>query len=299
MKNLNRIHLSGLRAAEAVGRLGSLRAAADELGVTPGAVSQQVQKVEGQLGRLLFLRTPKGLVPASDSLPLLRRMTSGMAELSGAVDMALGGHPNRITISVAPVFAAKWLVWRLPSFQAAHPDIQIGIDASASYVDPDRSEADACVRVGGGHWPESVVEKLAGQHVFPVCSPLLGERLKQPSDLPALPVIRDKGSRLDWNLWLKPNGLESAQLSPGPVYSDASLCVDAAIAGQGVFLAWETLAEYALRAGHLVMPFPDRYPSGDAYWFVTGRVKRAGGAVRAFRDWLRTELRASDGEIST
>ena len=95
-----------------------------------------------------------------------------------------------------------------------------------------------------------------------------------------------------WNVWLEPNGLDEAILSEGPVFSNASLCLDAAIAGQGVFLAWETLACDALRSGRLVAPFSDRYPTGFSYWYVTGKYALRSQAVRDFEAWLRSELEA-------
>jgi LysR family glycine cleavage system transcriptional activator len=108
-----------------------------------------------------------------------------------------------------------------------------------------------------------------------------------------VPVIRDQGEMFGWNTWLEPNGLDEAILSDGPVFSDAALCLDAAIAGQGVFLAWETLACDALRSGRLVAPFPGRYPNGFAYWYVTGQYARRSQSVRDFETWLRSELEAS------
>ena len=93
-----------------------------------------------------------------------------------------------------------------------------------------------------------------------------------------------------WNAWLHPNGLDESILGDGPVFSDASLCLDAAVAGQGVFLGWETLACDAISMGRLIAPFPDRYATGIAYWFVTSRSSSSTRAVEAFRDWLKSEL---------
>ena len=107
---------------------------------------------------------------------------------------------------------------------------------------------------------------------------------------------RDPDALFDWATWLAPNGLDPAVLGDGPVFSDASMCLDAAIAGQGVFLAWETLAHDAIRMGRLVAPFPGRYPTGIAYWFVTGRQRGRSPRIRAFRDWLEAALATSIGD---
>jgi LysR family glycine cleavage system transcriptional activator len=293
MRNLNRVSLGGLRAIEAVGRLGSLRAAADEIGVTPGAISQQVQKAEAQLGCMLFERRPKGMTLTPRGHDVLRHLTSGMSELSAAVALATRHQEDTLTVSVAPVFAGKWLVWRLNRFHEAHPHMRIRVDATSAFVDPDMSDVDVCIRVGSGQWSGVKTKRLADQRAFPVCSPALAAQINSLGDLSRVPVIRDRGEMFGWNIWLKPNGLDDAILSDGPVFSDASLCLDAAIAGQGVFLAWEALACDALRSGRLVAPFPDRYPTGFSYWYVTGRYAPASRSVRDFEAWLRSELEAS------
>lgn len=290
MKNLGHIHLGGLRAIEAVGRLGGLRAAADEIGVTVGAVSQQVQKTEQQLGRALFERRPKGLRLTPHGEAVMRHLTIGMSELSAAVTLAERREDRGLTVSVAPVFASKWLVWRLKKFNALHPDIRVRVDATNTMVDPNTSDVDICIRVGTGDWQGVTMSKLIDQHIFPVCSPSLAAQISEPRDLARFPIILDQGETFGWNIWLKPNGLDDTILGDGPTFSDGSLCLDAAIAGQGVFLAWETVACDALRFGRLVAPFPDRYRTDYAHWFVTGRHGPKSRSVRDFERWLRREL---------
>ena len=293
MKNLNRIHLNGLRAIEAVGRLGNLRAAADELGVTVGAVSQQVQKAEQQLGRTMFERRAKGMVPTALGADVVGRLTTGLAELSAAVSLVQAENTNTLTVSVAPVLAGKWLVWRLSRFNEAHPEIHIRVEATVALVDPNTSDVDLCIRVGEGGWPDVEATWLLDHRVFPVCSPALAERLKEPADLAKLPVIRDLGANFDWDAWLEPNDLDKSMLQAGPEYSDAMLCLDAAIAGQGLFLAWDTLANDPISFGQLVAPFPGRHSSGLSYWFVTAQHAPRSKSVEAFRRWVKQELDAS------
>jgi len=290
MRNLNRFHLNGLRALEAAGRLGNLRAAAEELGVTVGAVSQQILKAEEQFGRPLFERHPKGLKPTAFGQDVLRYLSAGFAEISAGLALAERRREGVLTVSVAPVFASKWLVWRLQRFREQHPDIRVRIDADVSLVDPGSSDVDVCIRVGRGGWPNVKAERLLDQLIFPVCSAAIGERLRHPRDLAAVPIIREPTPMFGWNAWLGPNGLDESILGDGPVFSDASLCLDAAVAGQGVFLGWETLACDAIAMGRLVAPFPDRYGTGISYWFVTARSAPATRAVSAFRDWLKSEL---------
>jgi len=290
MQNLNRIHLNGLRAVEAVGRLGSLRAAAGELGVSTGAVSQQVIKCEAQLGKAVFDRTSRGVVPTAFGRELLGQLTSGFRILDGAVGLSHRHSDSILTISVAPVLAAKWLVPRLADYQRSHPDIQVRLDASVTMVDPDASDIDIALRVGKGDWPGVASDFLLLQEVFPVCAPDMAARIREPRDLLALPIVRDANSVISWDVWLKPFALAEKDLKEGNTFTDAALALDAAIAGQGVMLAWQTLAHYALSVGQLVAPFPERAATGLAYWLVTSATRREPAKVRDFRQWIKREI---------
>ncbi|MBV8473651.1 MAG: LysR family transcriptional regulator, partial [Hyphomicrobiales bacterium] len=258
---MNRYPLVALRAVEAAGRLGGLAKAGEELGVTAGAVSQHIRKVEAQLGRNVFERTARGLRPTAVGAPFVDALTRGFQEIARAV-AAAEARPNAgLTISVAPVLAAKWLVPRLTRFYTAHPGVPLRIDASVELADLDASDIDAGVRVGTGPWPNVRAERLAGLDLFPVCSPALAERIQGLDELSGLPVIRDHGSPGRWRHWLAGQGAPDLPLGGGPVYSDAALCLEAAIAGQGVALAWPTLAVDALRSGCLRAPFARRVAS--------------------------------------
>lgn len=295
MKTLNQIHLSGLRAVEAVARLGSVKAAAEEFGVTVGAVSQQIQRTEAQLGVQLFERQNRLLLPTQHLTAMQPHLTAAMASLSAAVAATQHNKEDTLTISVAPVFAAKWLVWHLKKFNKHHPEIRVRVEATVDLVDPDSTGIDLCIRVGKGPYPDLKAEKLLHQRVFPVCCPALASRVKKPGDILKFPIIRDPGQMFTWKPWLKLFGLEDASLQDGPVFSDGSLCLDAAIAGQGVFLAWETLAYYALQSGQLISPFPDRPATGLKYWLISGSNPSNTKAKQAFREWIKCELQISIG----
>lgn len=290
MNELNRIHLNGLRALEACGRRGSLKEAAAELGVTVGAVSQQVIRAEEQLGRVVFDRTSKGLRPTRFGAEFLQRLTAGFSMLEQAVASAARHPDNVLTISVAPVLASKWLVPRLGGYMAAHPGMQVRLDASIGLVDPATSDIDIAIRVGPGGWPGVREEQILEQEVFPVCAPDIAARLREPADLLEVPVVADANSNLRWQTWLDRYGLSEDDLTPGNSYTDAALALDAVIAGQGVMLAWQTLAEYALRVGTLVAPFPHRARTGLSYWLITAASRREDERVRGFKQWIRSEI---------
>ena len=283
MRNLNTLHLNGLRALEAVGRLGSLQAAADEMGVTIGAVSQQVIKAEAQLGRPIFQRLPKGMVPVAAARPLLAGLTEGFQSLSHAVTLGRQTDETLLTISVAPVFAARFLVHRLDRFSRRHPDIRLRIDATTALADLGAGDVDLGIRVGRGSWPGVDAELLMMQRVFPVVAPALAETLREPADILKLPAIIDGPAMFSWDVW-----------PPRHVFNDASLCLDATMAGQGVMLAWQTLAGFALEQGRLVKPFQLEAPTGMGHYLVTRSGSRPPAKVRAFRDWLREEMLTVD-----
>ncbi|HEV7251570.1 MAG TPA: LysR substrate-binding domain-containing protein [Mesorhizobium sp.] len=290
MRNLNRVHLNGLRAAESVGRLGSLARAAEEMGVTPGAVSQQLVRLERQLGRALFSRETRGLALTPFGAAFLARLTAGFQTLEDALALAFRHEENVLTISVAPVFASKWLVPRLNRFTAAHPGLSVRLDASVELKSPDGSDIDLCIRVGDGRWPGVAKELLLPQEVFPVCAPAFAEKLKQPSDLLDLAVVADANSNLSWDLWLAPHGLNAADLKIAYSFTDASLALDAAVAGLGVLLGWQTLAHDAIRAGQLTAPLPGRANTGFGYWLISSAQRRDTAAAASFRRWIVQEL---------
>jgi LysR family transcriptional regulator, glycine cleavage system transcriptional activator len=296
MESLNRYPLVALRAVEAAGRCGNLAKAAAEQGVTVGAVSQHIRKVEAQLGRKLFDRTARGLRPTAVGAPLIESLTRGLQEMARAVAVAEARRGTGLTISVAPVLAAKWLVPRLTRFHAAHPDIALRIDATIELADFDVSDVDAGVRVGVGPWPGVRAERLAGLAMFPVCSPAVAEQIRDLADLERLPIIRDHGSPGRWPAWLAGQGAPGLRLADGPIYSDAALCLDAAIAGQGVTMAWPTLAADALKCGAVRAPFVGSVDAGESYWLVGSAARPLSAAARAFARWLKTEL-AADGAV--
>lgn len=298
MKNRH-VSLNGLRAIEAAGRLGSLAAAAGELGVSVGAVSQQVIKCEAQLGRPVFERRSRGLAPTAFGETLLPQLGAAFQALDLAISSARRHPDTVITISVAPVFAAKWLVPRLASWSRRHPDVTVRLDASVAMVDPDATDIDLAIRVGDGNWPGVRTEFLLSQEIFPVCAPQLAKRLATPRDLYRVPIVRDANSTLTWDMWLAPLGLSATALPAGNSFTDAALALDAAIAGQGALLAWQTLAADALRAGTLVAPFPGRAATGLGYWLVTSSTRREPRRVQDFKAWLRDEMRETEAMFGT
>lgn len=282
--------LRALRAVEAVARLGTLARAAEELAVSPGAVSQQIAGAEAALGFPLFRRTPRGMEVTEAAETTCRYLVEGFARLEAAIGEAERRQHNLLTVSVAPVFAARWLIWRLPDFQAAHPEVKVRLDASLALVDPGASDVELCIRVGRGDWPGVDAERLFPQVVFPVCSPDLAGRLRTPGDLLDVPIIREPRPNFGWEDWLDADDPPASALPDGAVYSDASLCLDAAISGGGVLLTFETLAVDAIAHGRLVEPFRRRRATANGYWLVSAPGRRLSRPAQLFRSWLKARI---------
>lgn len=293
MQNLNTIPLSALRAIEAIARNGTLARAAEELGVTAGALSQRLAKAEAALGRPLFIRLSTGLKPTEICAEVAPRLTRAITDLSAIVSDIRSIDNTTLTVSVAPIFASRWLIWRIHRFNQQIPTISIRIVPTIEMVDLDRSEVDVGIRVGEDAAIGTGAIKLLDQRVFPVCSPDIAKRVRTPADLLGLPVIRENDRLYGWDSWLAEQGFSTPTLKPGPTYADASLCLDAVMTGQGVFMAWETLACDALERGQVVSPFHQRSRTGATYWFATSRISARKPSVRKFRSWLETELECS------
>jgi len=289
MDRLGKVHLNGLRAVETVARRGSLQKAADELGVSPSAVSQLINRAEKQIGRLVFERTRTGLVPTEFGRRFSERLTAAFRELSGAMALAEDAADNRLVVSVAPAFAARWLVPRLSRFYTAHPEIILRIEASTQIADLDRSDIDVAIRMGDGHWPGVRAELLFAQRIFPVCAPVIAARLKQVEDLQREWVIREEAGMVDWNRWFAQAGVEGVTPLMGASFTDPNLCLEAAIGGQGVMLASQLLAADALADGRLVAPFGITADSGLGYYVATSAAKKPNRKVTAFKRWLEEE----------
>jgi len=297
MNTLNRISLNGLRAIESVARHGALGPASDELGVTPGAISQQIIKAERQLDRRVFRRDGRRLVLTEFGAAILPHLDDGFRQLARAAAMAQERSDCTLTISVAPVLASKWLVPRLGEFAARHPDIRIRLDASVELVDLAGSDVDLALRVGPGGWPDVEAERLIGQEIFPVCAPALAARIERPADVLEVPAVVDVNWLIGWDIWRDAMALPKNAMNIGNSFTDASLCLDAAIAGQGVMLAWQTLAEYALSKGTLVAPFREQVATGNAYWLVTAKGRRRQDKVEKFHRWVRAEFAGTEANV--
>ncbi len=293
MDNLSSFHLSRLRAVEVLGRHRTLAGAAGELNVSPGAVSKHVIKIETQLGRRLFNRTPGGFETAPEMKDFLTSLTQGFETIDGAIRALDREDKKEIRLTVAPIFARTWMIPRLATFYREFQDLRLEIESNREVIALPSSDFSCAIRFGKGPWPETRSSKLLEQCLFPVCAPSVAERLKSPEDLAKVPVILSRDNDMDWRRWLHAADAEHVKLLIGPRLSDADLSLGAAVSGLGVALAWQTVAVDAIRAGQLVVPFPVGIRSGNAYWFLKSEIGHGSRAVDTFEKWLFRNIEGS------
>lgn len=291
--------LSALRAFEAVARHLNFTKAADELHVTPAAVSQQVKVLEDHLGTALFRRTKRSVALTDAGRVILPDVQAGFEWFGRALDkVSTHAATKTLTISVAPSFASKWLLPRLGRFSALYPEIDIRISATMTLVDFRKDEADLAIRFGKGPYPGVDVEKLFPEALTPMCSPNLlnGKHpLKTPDDLRHFRLLHDVsipgGDRqLWWVQWLTAARAIKVNPNRGPRFSLAELALQAAIDDGGVVLGRVALAADDIAAGRLVCPFEFMMPLDVNYFLVLPVHNRHRAEIGAFRSWLRAEV---------
>jgi LysR family transcriptional regulator, glycine cleavage system transcriptional activator len=284
--------LLALRAFEAAARHGSFARAAEELSVTPAAVSQQVRYLEERLDVRLFTRHPRGIQLTRVGAEYAETLGIALDQIAAATDrVRISDRAGKLTIATTPSFAAKWLMPRLIRFQNRHPELDVRLSTSNALADFTHQDIDVAVRYGKGRWSGLHAELLLTTERFPVCSPSLRDgpvTLQTPDDLrnhTMLHLMVD-----EWAEWLSVAGLGELVWRRGPQYSDAGLLTQAAVEGHGVALGQRVLVADDLAAGRLVEPFTLRIPSEFAYYVVVlpGALERP--KVTAFYQWLREEV---------
>jgi LysR family glycine cleavage system transcriptional activator len=297
--------LNALRAFEAAARHLNFSRAADELSVTPGAVSQQIQNLEDYVGAALFKRTPRGLLltdAAQTALPALREAFDRLAEAASLLTAAVDGR--RLTLTTPPSFAAKWLVPRLGAFEQAHPQVDVWLSAGMELIDLAAGEVDVAIRYGAGRYPGLEVRRLIAESVIPVVSPELAREqpLETPEDLKNHVLLHDGSPDLDdscpdWPMWLAARGLRGVDGNRGPRFNQSSLVIEAAVNGRGVALAKRTLAQADLESGRLVAPLQIATAVDFAYYLVHPKAKGRLPQVKAFIGWIEAEAQAHEAAM--
>lgn len=298
--------LRSMRAFNAAARLLSFTKAADELGVTPAAISHQIKEIEDQLGISLFNRTSRSMIltregdilstAAAESLEMMARAIKRVRRLE---------QRNQIKVSASPSIAAKWLVPRIDRFLKIAPGADVRIDVSSTLADFDREDIDIAIRFGDGKYAGLDAELLFHDTLFPVCSPSIitkAKPLSQPRDLLKHSLIHlDWESPQgipwpNWRMWMAAAGIKDFDDSSGLHFRHSSLTIQAAIDGMGVALGDSNLVAADLAAGRLVKPFELALnaPPQFAYYVVTPRNAQANPLVPLFRNWCFDEAKQTE-----
>lgn len=295
------VYLNALRAFEAAARLQSFAAAADELNVSPPAISHLIRSLEEYVGRPLFIRSRSGVVLTAEAASAFPDIRTGFDLIgTGLQRLRRPVQTNIVTMSVTPAFAAKWLLPRIEAFRAGHPHLDIRLDSTNRLVDFLGEGIDIGVRYGCGSYPQLKAERMMGESVFPVCAPQLASKLSGSASAASggvfenLCLIHDTTMDFDpsfptWAAWMAARGLQMPSGRTLQINASA-LAIEAAVSGQGIALGRGALVAEDLAAGRLVRPFAtaagDHEKTEFAYYVVYPEQIELPERVCAVRDWL-------------
>jgi LysR family transcriptional regulator, glycine cleavage system transcriptional activator len=292
--------LRALRAFEAAARHHSFSAAANELGVTPTAISHQIRQLEEVFGVKLFQRRPRPLLLTSAGARLYPALRNGFDALVSAVALLAEGDvqaPLRVTSPSA--FASKWLVPQLPKWREQNPTVPLEIIGTDAVLDVRADAADVAIRYSRKPPPDYVVQEVFRDAYVPVCSPRLIERhgpIERAADLLRFPLIHYDWITRDpeaptWQQWLSVARSIDPDFRPPEKVWDLSFreelhAIDAVVGGQGVAICSDVVVSNELRNGLLVKAHPLSLP-GYGFYIVSMAHSPRAAAIEAFSAWMR------------
>ena len=282
--------VASLTALEALERLGTASAAATELSLTQGAVSRQIQMLEGQLGVTLVTRERQRLVLTPAARDYVTEVRRAMKILSDA-SLTLRANPSGGTLHLAilPAFGMHWLAPRLAGFAAGHPEVTVNLSTRLRPFDFDGTAFDAAIHYGREDWPGVSYLRLMAEQVQPFAAPaLLPGPVTQAADLLALPLLQLESRMGDWGRWFAHHGL-AGQRPPAMLFDQFATMAQAAVHGMGVALLPTFLAGADLAAGRLVPVFGAPVPAAGAYYLVQPLSRPERAPLASFRRWLIRE----------
>ena len=279
--------LNALRAFEVSARHLNFTRAAEELHLSPTAVSQHVKNLEQRLRVPLFRRVPRGLALTDEGIALLPTLAEAFARIAASLEgfgKDRGARPREVlSVGVVGTFAVGWLLPNLRAFQLAHPLIDLRIFTNNNRVDLAGEGLDFALRFGDGNWHGTEALALLRAPLAPVCAPGIAERLREPRDLGREPLLRSYRAD-EWTTWFAAAGLKPP-IVHGVVFDSSLAMAEAAAQGAGVALLPTAMFARDLRSGRLVRAFELEIDVGG-YWLTRLKSRRATPAMRAFRDWL-------------
>ncbi|RWC53276.1 transcriptional regulator GcvA [Mesorhizobium sp.] len=291
-----------LRTLEAAARHLNFTRAADELGLTPAAVSHQVKEIEDQLGLVLFTRTSRTIRLTEAGTVLFEASTDALDRLGRAVSRAqkLTRGTALLKVTLDAQFASKWLMRRVDDFRKHHPDIELRFDIAYEVRDFELDDIDVGIRFGAGKYPGLRAHRLFDNILIPVCSPSLltsGPPLREPRDLFNHTLAHIEWSRQgvtwpNWRMWMAAAGVTDFDDSRTVVFGTSTDAVQAALDGNAVALADFAMVANDLSQGRLVQPFELglRVAPEFAYFLVYPESTGDDPRIVAFREWILEEI---------
>ncbi|MGR2737830.1 LysR substrate-binding domain-containing protein [Billgrantia sp. Q4P2] len=282
--------LNTLRLFESAARLGQLKAAAEELSLTPSAVSHGIRSLEQWLGIALFQRTRQGLRLTAEGQRYAAIVRESLTLLGEGTERLLGiPQPRRLAISVPPFFAVRWLLPRLGEFRALHPEVSVLIDTSQQHVSLETGEADMAIRMGKGEeWSGLACDLLFRERLVPVCAPSLLDQVRaDPHDLCP---IQMRSVKEDWPRWCEATGHPRPSPAKAFIVDTLQLAYEAAASGFGVAMGRRPLVDAELERGRLVLPWQETVAIDTGYWLVVPQRRREEPMIALFRDWLTRQV---------
>lgn len=290
--------LNALAAFEAVARHRSFTKAAKELFLTHSAVSQRVTQLEKHLEVRLLARSRRAVELTAVGARYLESVRGALSTLALASDQFAENAPRQLRLSVVPVLASNWLIYRLRSFRRLNPNVDLDIQSSTAVANIKSGEVDVAIRWGKGAWPGVESVRLFSDELVPVCSkPYLKELgvPKSPADLQRAVLLRH--SFQPWKPWFEKAGLDWPEPMHGAVFNDSSLMLQAAVDGHGVALGRRMLMEDLLDQELLVKLFDISVSVEEAFYAVFAKESLQRPEVAAFVDWIKAA--AAEEEVRT
>ena len=290
--------ISSLRALEALDRLGSASAVAQELHLTQGAISRQLKALEYQIGLQLIERekkklrlTPEAELYASEVRAALNQIAQATLRLQTA---PLAGTLN---LAILPSFGMRWLMPRLPAFSKLHPDITINMTTRLNEFNFSQEPFDAAIHFGEMNWPGTEALLLKYEQLLPVCAPDLVDKrqIYRVQDILALPLLHIQTRPQAWQDWAAAHGVDCKNRDlAGTMYDQFSTISQAAQHGLGVALMPDYLVEQDLATGRLKALRPNATEMAGAYYLVWPKSKDRDPALEKFRNWLSGQAEHED-----
>jgi len=277
---------NALRAFVAIGKHGTLKGAADELFVTPSALSHQIKNIEAMLDTQLFHRSKADLSLTQEGKLIYDDLSHAFSLIQQSIQkLGTPSSNNILNISMLSTFAMRWFIPRLSSFQRQYPDIEVRISTTVHEVDFTHEDMDCAIRSGHGNWQGLHAEYLFTETFTPVCNPSIAKALKSPEYLAKYTLLHARLRPDDWQAWLRSIGI-NVQVQHEQTFETRNFAIQAAVDGVGIAIVDSSLVADDIKAGRLMTPFPQTLADKSAYYFVYPKSQAENIHIQQLQSWL-------------